>query len=110
MTRRASSSDEDAIVKVAIDAPVMRAFDYQRVVDVAVVPGQRVLVPFRTGRRVGVVLATAARSELPESRLKRVLEVLDAEPLLDAALMALLDWAASYYQHPPGEVYATALP
>jgi primosomal protein N' (replication factor Y) len=36
--------------------------------------------------------------------------VLDAEPLLDERLMALLEWASSYYQHPPGEVFAAALP
>ena len=36
--------------------------------------------------------------------------VLDAAPLLGAADLELLQWAADYYHHPVGEVFATALP
>lgn len=111
-----------AVLRVAIDAPVMGLFDYLPPVGPPlgapagapsgppVLPGQRVLVPFRQSRRVGVVLALAERSNVPAARLRRALAVLDPKPLLDRELMALLDWASSYYQHPPGEVYATALP
>jgi primosomal protein N' (replication factor Y) len=42
--------------------------------------------------------------------LKPILEVLDAEPVLDPAMLALLKWAAEYYHHPIGEVLAAALP
>lgn len=100
----------DAILKVAIDAPVMGTFDYLAPAGTSPQPGQRLRVPFRSGKRVGVVLATAKQSALPASRLRRALEVLDPEPLLDAPLLALLDWASGYYQHPPGEVCATAMP
>ncbi|QOJ32934.1 MAG: primosomal protein N' [Gammaproteobacteria bacterium] len=98
------------ILKVAIDAPVMTTFDYLPPAGHAVQPGQRVRVPFRSGKRVGVVMATAPQSALPANRLRRALEVLDPEPLLDAPLLALLEWAAGYYQHPPGEACAAALP
>jgi primosomal protein N' (replication factor Y) len=100
----------EPILQVAIDAPVMGAFDYLAPRGAAVAPGQRVLVPFRAGKRVGVVLALAARSAVPAAKLRRALGVLDPEPLLDAPLLGLLDWAAGYYQHPPGEVCAAALP
>ncbi|MCE7895793.1 MAG: hypothetical protein DYH19_03420 [Gammaproteobacteria bacterium PRO8] len=88
----------------------MGTFDYLAPAGTSPQPGQRLRVPFRNGKRVGVVLATAGQSTLPASRLRRALEVLDPEPLLDAPLLALLDWASGYYQHPPGEVCATAMP
>jgi primosomal protein N' (replication factor Y) len=99
-----------AVLRVAIDAPVMKPFDYRAPPGVSVHPGQRVRVPFRKAERVGVVIAVDTRSELPAGRLREALALLDPEPLLDARLIALLDWAAGYYQHPPGEVYAAALP
>ena len=37
-------------------------------------------------------------------------EILDAEPLLDAHLLALTRWVADYYMCPWGEVIRTALP
>ena len=87
------------ILRVAIDAPVMQSFDYLPPAGApagadALRPGQRVLVPFRKGKRVGVVVALAERSAVPAARLRRALDVLDPEPLLDDALMTLLDWAA----------------
>jgi primosomal protein N' (replication factor Y) len=110
MTRRATMTGEP-ILRVAIDAPVMTPFDYLPPEGVATVRrGQRVRVPFRAGRRVGVVVELADASAVAPARLRRALEVLDPEPLLDERSMALLDWAAAYYQHPPGEVYAAALP
>jgi primosomal protein N' (replication factor Y) len=98
------------ILEVAIDAPVMTSFDYLPPGIGRVQPGQRVRVPFRQGSRIGVVLGVRPNSRIGAARLRRVIETLDAEPLLDAPLMALLDWASGYYQHPPGEVYAAALP
>ncbi|MCC7329703.1 MAG: primosomal protein N' [Gammaproteobacteria bacterium] len=98
------------VLKVVIDAPVMASFDYLPPEGRCPQPGQRVLVPFRNGKRIAVVVGLAAHSALPPGRLRRVLSVLDPEPLLDASLLALLDWAAGYYQHPPGEVCAAALP
>jgi primosomal protein N' (replication factor Y) len=101
----------EPILKVALDAPVMQAFDYlPPTAPVSLRPGQRVSVPFRSGERVGVILELAEDSKIPRDRLRRIRVCLDPEPLLDAKLMALLDWAATYYQHPPGEVYAAALP
>src|SRR6185295_3216511 len=41
---------------------------------------------------------------------KRALRLLDAEPVLDPELFALLEWAAAYYQHPVGQVLLSALP
>lgn len=99
------------ILRVAVDAPLDRLFDYLPPAGgVPPCPGSRVRVPFGGRRLVGLVMATATTSELPAERLKPVIEVLDERPLLDADLLALLAWATRYYHHPPGEVVAAALP
>ncbi|MGH8180621.1 MAG: replication restart helicase PriA, partial [Steroidobacteraceae bacterium] len=102
------------IVRVALPTPLRRLFDYRADLPGAgagtIEPGMRVRVPFGRQRLIGVATATAAASELPEERLKSVLERLDPQPIFDAATLALLGWAADYYHHPIGEVLAAALP
>jgi primosomal protein N' (replication factor Y) len=68
------------------------------------------MVPFGRGRRCGVVMAVTAVASIEQGRLKRAERLLDTEPLLAREDLALLNWAAGYYQHPIGEVVATALP
>ncbi|HSM84780.1 MAG TPA: primosomal protein N', partial [Candidatus Limnocylindrales bacterium] len=70
--------------------------------------GGRVLVPFRAERLSGVV--TALHDREPSMQAKTVLQVLDAEPVLDAALMKLAQWISHYYLAPIGEVVRTMLP
>lgn len=59
---------------------------------------------------VGVVVETDVPAHVGNTRLKRVLRVLDDEPLLNAELMQTLAWAADYWLSAPGEAYANALP
>src|SRR5450755_4563984 len=102
-----------AIWRVVLDMPLRRPFDYLPPAEEArhpIAPGVRVRVPFGRRRLIGVVVAPASHSEIPAQRLRPILEVLDSEPVLDAAMLALLLWAAEYYHHPIGEVLATALP
>lgn len=103
----------ELIVRVAVPSPLRRCFDY-RVSESAnaspPVPGVRVRVPFRNGTRVGLVMECAADSALERTRLKTVIEVLDAEALLPAESLELLRWSANYYHHPIGEVLSTTLP
>jgi primosomal protein N' (replication factor Y) len=100
------------IMRVALPVPLPQLFDYLPPAGgETAAPGCRVLVPFGPRRMVGVVVATAARSELPRDRLHAVINVLDAgQPVLDEALMRLLRWCWQYYKHAPGDVVATALP
>jgi primosomal protein N' (replication factor Y) len=101
------------VLRVALDMPLRRLFDYlprgsegQSTAEI----GQRVRVPFGRQRLVGLVMERADSSELPVAKLKPVLDVLDAEPVLDHAALELLRWAADYYHHPIGEVIAAAIP
>jgi primosomal protein N' (replication factor Y) len=98
------------ILRVALDVPLDRLFDYlapDGTDDIAV--GSRVLVPFGRREVVGIVVDRADASELAPERLKAASR-LDGKPLLDAELLGSLQRAARYYQHPLGEVLATALP
>src|SRR5262245_50516488 len=100
-----------AVLRIALDTPLRRLFDYLPPANSArAEPGQRVRVPFGRQRLVGLVLEQAKSSDLPANKLKSVLEVLDAEPVLDRSALELLRWAADYYHHPIGEVIAAAIP
>ena len=72
--------------------------------------GVRVSVPLGAGRRTGIVLGWLAKSDMPSDRLRRVLAVLDADPLWDPVTHELLLWAADYYCHLLGQVLAYAIP
>ena len=101
------------LLAIAIDAPLRRLFDYRAPADAdpsRLVPGVRLWVPFGRRRVVGVLVETRDRSELPDSKLRSALGVIDDEPVFDAQLLELLKWSAEYYRHPPGEVVAAALP
>jgi primosomal protein N' (replication factor Y) (superfamily II helicase) len=103
-----------SVVRVALPTPLRRLFDYRvpppGALSGAIEPGMRVRVPFGRQRLIGVAWQTAAGSELPEERLKSVLERLDRQPIFDPATLDLLGWAADYYHHPIGEVLTAALP
>ena len=102
----------ETVIRVAIPTPLLRYFDYLPPAEGAggIVAGCRVRVPFGRNRVTGVVVDPATASDMDRSRLRRVQNVLDVNPVLPADVMAMLRWAAGYYHHPPGEVMATALP
>ncbi|MDE2250435.1 MAG: primosomal protein N', partial [Gammaproteobacteria bacterium] len=104
---------EATVLKVAVDCPLRSLLDYLPPPGMHprdLPPGVRVRVPMGARSAVGVVVAAAAGSKLAPARLRRITARLDEAPLFDAALLDLLQWTASYYHHPPGEVYAAALP
>ena len=68
--------------------------------------GTRVLVPLGSRRAMGIVVDAGE----PREGLRDLIAVLDAEPVLDAALLRLAEWMATYYLSPLGEVLSTALP
>ena len=102
-----------AVLRVAVPVPLPQLFDYLpprglRTTDIA--PGSRIAVPFGRGKRVGIVIDNAAESEIETSRLKPAVSLLDPEPVINAELLATLQWVSKYYLHPLGEVLDTALP
>jgi len=100
------------ILKVAVNAPLPRSFDYLPPAKNAELaqPGCRVRVPFGRQRQTAMVLDVAATSDLPRSKLRRAEALLDEEPLLSASDLWLVRFTSDYYHHPIGECVAAALP
>ncbi|MGE0387821.1 MAG: primosomal protein N' [Gammaproteobacteria bacterium] len=101
-----------AVLRVALDVPLRRTFDYlpPAALTGPLVPGTRVRVPFGRGTRVGVVLEGQADTSIDPSRLRRIAAVLDDAPLWPGSLLGVIEWAARYYEHPVGEVVSVAMP
>ncbi len=105
--RRINSSER--CIDVALPVPLFRTFTY-RVPEGIALPaiGQRVVVPFRTGRTVGVVLAHVSAPE--GVKLKDVSGVPDELPAVPAPLMHTAEWIAEYYAAPIGLTLRAMLP
>lgn len=102
-----------AYLGIAIDAPMRRLFDYLPPAGIepeALRPGQRLWVPFGRRRCVGILVEQRDTTDVPVEKLRRAHELIDAEPVFEPVLFGLLQWAAHYYRHPIGEVFASALP
>ncbi|MDS4021232.1 MAG: primosomal protein N' [Candidatus Competibacter sp.] len=103
----------DSILRVAVPSPPYRTFDYLPPPDcdpATLRPGMRVRVPFGRRRLVGFLLEVGGDTAFDPTALRPAQAVLDTEPVLPADVLALLSWGRRYYHHPPGEVFATALP
>lgn len=74
--------------------PVDRPFDYavpERMEEV-IEPGARVRVPFGNRKVLGFVIGIKEESDVPDSRLKPIDELLDPEPVLTGEMLRLADW------------------
>ena len=108
-----SSSAKPLIVRVAVLSPLRRTFDYLVTDEFAAAPPQRgcrVSVPFGKREVIGLVIEQTHKSDFALEKLKPVLAIIDAEPLLPESLFKLFIWAANYYHHPIGDALFNALP
>ncbi len=102
----------DPLVEVAVGLPLSPTYHY-RIPSALRTPGLigcRVLVPFGPRRVVGWVVGLPDATELDESRVKDVIDVLDAEPSITAEVLKLAKQAAAYFAQPLGELLRAALP
>ena len=98
------------ILRVALDVPLPKLFDYRAADATRSDIGRRVLVPFGSKRAVGVVVEIAANSEIAESRLRPIEKILRDVPPLSREWLALAEFCSGYYHRPLGEVVMAALP
>ena len=98
------------ILRVALDVPLPKLFDYRSEDATRADIGYRVLVPFGTKHRVGVIVDVAAKSEVADSRLRPVEKILRDVPPLPREWLALAKFCSDYYHRPLGEVVMSALP
>ena len=106
-------------LRIALDTPLDTLFDYRWIAPLEVdseqespLPqvGQLALVPFGSQKMVGLIVALATSTAVPEDKLRDVLAVRSTLAAFDADWMALVQFAAEYYQRPLGEVALPALP
>src|SRR6266542_3756235 len=95
---------------VSLPVPLDQPFTYllPETLRHRVKPGCRLLVPFGPRKMTGVVLA--CHDQKPDVAAREALRLIDAEPVLDAELLALGKWIAGYYCAPLGEVLRGMLP
>lgn len=98
------------IVRVALDVPLPRLFDYACADDLSVDIGARIVVSFGTRRLVGVVVEHADASSIDPAKIKPVERVLHDAPPLPAEWIALMRFLSGYYQRPLGETVIASLP
>ena len=98
------------IVRVALAVPLPRFFDYLYSPDLTPIVGGRVLVPFGSQKRVGIVVDLPASSDVAKEKLKPIIDVLDAESLFNSTTWDWLAWSANYYRAALGDVLFQALP
>jgi primosomal protein N' (replication factor Y) len=103
------------ILQIALDTPLRRVFDYRAPAQFSGLGGAprlgvRVRVPFGRQQLIGILIGVASESAVADAKLKTALEILDLYPIVDPVTFDLLCWAAEYYHHPIGEVFAAALP
>jgi primosomal protein N' (replication factor Y) len=97
-------------IKVALDVPLPRLFDYRLASEDCSSPvGRLVKVPFGSSEKIGIVVELAEASDQPADKLKTA-ELLPELPLLPADWLELCGFCARYYHHPLGQVMAFALP
>ena len=99
-----------SIVRVALDVPLPRLFDYRADDARDADAGLRVRVPFGNGHKLGVIVEVVEISDQPCEKIKPVECILRDMPPLPADWLALCDFCSRYYQHPLGQVMAFALP
>ncbi|HEY6764854.1 MAG TPA: primosomal protein N' [Candidatus Sulfotelmatobacter sp.] len=93
---------------VALAVPLDIVFTYRVPPEAAPAVGGRVLVPFRQQRMTGIVMELHDRE--PSVVTKKIITVVDTEPVLDDQLLRMGRWIADYYLAPIGEVFRTMLP
>lgn len=97
------------ILKIALDVPLDRLFDYLSG-GLSAQIGQRVLVPFGRRSQIGIVMGFAETSEFAIEKLKPVTQVFADELPINTETLNLIKFSADYYQYPFGQALLSALP
>ena len=97
-----------SFVRVVLDVPLDRQFDYLNP-GLPIFVGNRVVVPFAGRQLIGIVMALVTETDVPQHKLKAVLQVFDDVPF-DAASLKLLRFCADYYHYPFGQTVLASLP
>jgi len=100
------------LVEVALPLPLLKTFTYAvpETTRHPLVPGSRVVVPVRNQRAIGLCVGESDGRALGDTAAKLLLDVPDAEPALDAGMLAVCRWISDYHVVPLGLVCRAVLP
>ncbi|MDL2356293.1 MAG: DEAD/DEAH box helicase, partial [Pseudomonadota bacterium] len=100
------------ILTIALDTPLNSCFDYRWPCADGAEPlaGQLALVSFGRREVVGLIVGVGWQTDVPADKLKDALAVRSQLAPLSPAWLALVGFAADYYQRPLGEVALPGLP
>jgi len=101
---------ENSCIRVALEVPLPRLFDYALPAGTSAASGDRVTVPLGRRNQTGVVIEAGIESELDAERLKAIVDVRSDAPRLPADWLELMRFLSVYYQRPLGETVVAALP
>lgn len=96
---------------VALPIPLRSVFTYAipaHLADAEII-GSRVVVPFRNRAMVGVAVNFASPPR-DETKIREIVEIVDAIPALTPELLHLGEWISRYYVAPIGETLRAMLP
>ncbi|MFH1372454.1 MAG: primosomal protein N' [bacterium] len=96
-------------VTVAVSGPLRRTFTYRLPsISTTLQPGQRVLVPFGSARKVGFYLGPG--EPIGSLKIKEIIRFIDEYSLFPKELFRLCCWMADYYFANPADCLQTVLP
>jgi primosomal protein N' (replication factor Y) len=109
-------SIKDKYVEAALPLPLRQTFTYRVPAELRenLAIGSRMTVPF--GRRTLIAYAVELHDSLPadtdidETKIRDIIDVLDAEPLITNEILELTKWASDYYASFWGEMLKASLP
>jgi primosomal protein N' (replication factor Y) len=97
-------------VEVATSLPIDRTFQYSVPPDVEFDPavGKRVHIPFRTGKRIGYIVALEDRPVVSDPR--PLIDIIDDEPVFTKDMVELASWIKDNYFCSWGEALEAMIP
>lgn len=102
----------EMIAKIALFSQLRKLFDYkipEAMINQAVI-GTRVIVPFGKKTLIGFIVEINNHTNIPENKLKVIIELIDLNPVFSKPLYQTLLWASNYYQSSIGAILDCALP
>ena len=99
-----------SILRVALDLPLPRLFDYSCAEASGADIGMRVLVPFGNKQAIGVIVDIAETSDISSEKLKAAVRILRETPALGRDWLDVARFCSDYYHRPLGEVIFNGLP
>src|SRR5688572_8523450 len=101
---------ENFCIRVALEVPLQKLFEYALPEGIDARIGDRVAVRFGAQQKIGVVIEERVAPELPAERIKPISAVRDDAPRLPQVWIPLMRFLSGYYQRPLGETVIGSLP